>query len=454
MKNFTIKEIADITGGELFSERPEATLKRFSIDSRNIEPGDFFIAIKGENYDGHDFIEDAVNKGVAGVIVQEPFENNTVAVILVKDTLKAMGAIAKEIRSASDIPVICITGTNGKTTVKDMLSHILSARYSVLKSKKSYNNMLGLSLTLFALEDFHEIAIFELGTNHPGEIAKLADIARPDAVVITNIGDGHLEFLKDREGVFKEKISIIDSLVEEGAVFLNKDDDILAGIEIKDKLIKFFGTHDGSDFIIDKIDKKENITEFFVNANKFSITLSGVHNIYNLTVAIAVSEHFGVTYDQIKGKIKNIPVPKMRLEEVTVGDFLFINDAYNANPSSFKCALEVLADKDFAGKKGVIAGDMSELGEKSKNMHIEIGETIADKKMDFLITLGDNAEYIKQGALNKGMDEKDIFITKTHKDAADKLLELKDGHSIVLLKGSRKSRMEEVLKCFTTFFIN
>jgi UDP-N-acetylmuramoyl-tripeptide--D-alanyl-D-alanine ligase len=457
MIKLTVGEVARITGGELSTSDKNAAIKSFSIDSRTIKPGDFFIALKGQNFDGHDFIEGAAKKGCGGIIAERVpdtgYNKKIKHVLVVEDSRKAMGAIAGAIRELVSIPVICITGTNGKTTLKEMLAHLLASEYRVLKNIKSYNNIIGLSLTLFDLDPSYDIAVLELGSSHPGDIAALAEIARPDAAVITNIGDGHLEFLRDRKGVFEEKTSLLRFLPRSGVVFLNKDDELLESASAPEAATKFFGMSPGSDFRITDLERKENGYSFSVEAEKFFIPLEGKHNVYNAAAAIAAAEYFGISPDEARERLREMSLPGMRLERINAGGVIFINDSYNANPVSFECALEVLQETPAKGKKGVIAGDMLELGEREAAFHEEIGRSIAEKKIDFLITVGELAEHITRGALEAGMDKKMVFSAKDHESTAEIASRITNPGDLVLVKGSRMNKMEEVIRCFTTSYI-
>jgi len=451
MFNFTITDILKITGGELFAGAEETPVKGFSIDSRTIKPGDIFIAVKGEHFDGHDFMDQAISRGASGIIAERSLSGSLSSnMIKVENTIEAMVKTARYLRGLSDIPVICITGTNGKTTVKDILSHILSAKYKVLKSEKSYNNTIGVCLTLFGLDASHQIAVLELGTNHFGEIRKLAEIALPDIAVINNIGRGHIEFFGDIEGVFKEKTSLLDVLPEKGTVFLNKDDAMLSSVKRCACGKKFFGKSSGSDLLISDIQRQEEGYSFLVNGEEFNIPLEGEHNVYNAAAAIAVAKEVGVENSKIKEKLAGVSLPEMRLQKLKLGDVFFINDSYNANPDSFKSALDVLSAASSGGRKGIIAGCMMELGGESDRMHRDLGEDIALKGFDFLITVGDSARHIAEGAKHKGMDPSNIFEADSNRTAADHMKNITKTGDVVLLKGSRKAKLEEVLTCFTT----
>lgn len=454
MIQLTVKDIAKLTGGKIFSRNEEALVKGFSIDTRTLKEGEFYVAIEGVNYDGHDFLEEALNRGAAGVIAKESSGDisgpSLGQVIRVSDTKRALSRIAAYVRRHCDVPVVAITGTNGKTTVKDILSHILSSKYKVLSSKKSYNNVIGVSLTLLEMDPSYDVAVVEIGTNHPGEISELARMAEPNAAVITNIGDGHLEAFVNREGVFIEKISLLDFLTEDGAVFLNKDDFLLSRAAVHDVTRKFYGTTPGSDLLITDISRKDGCYTFLLNGEEYDLPLEGEHNISNAAAAISVAQHFGVNHDEIYERLKTVKLPGMRLERVRAEGITFINDSYNSNPDSFESALKVLQNEGLGVRKAVIAGDMLELGKFTNEFHRMIGRSIANKGIDYLITLGKNAKHIAAGAFESGMDKDKTYCTLDHEDAARMIREMAGPETVVLIKGSRAARMEDILKCFTT----
>lgn len=450
----TVEEIARVTDGEFFSNEPATFVKGFSIDSRTISPGQFFIAIRGKDFDGHDFVADAAKKDAAGAIVERQEEacrgKGFDHIIVVEDTRKAMGRIAAEIRRRVNIPVVCITGSNGKTTAKDILAHVLSSGRRVLSSARSYNNIIGLSLTLFDLDGSYDIAVLELGTSRPGEMPVLAEIARPEIAVVTNIGDAHLKYFVDREGVFLEKMSILDFMTDTGMIFLNRDDCLLARAAVRGSEKRFYGFSPGCDFMISGLSRRDEGYDFSLNGNRFFLPVDGEHNVYNAAAAVAVAEYLGMEQESIREALKSVSLPKMRLEKVDAGGITFINDSYNANPDSFECALKVLQDARPAGKKGVVAGDMLELGRWSDEFHRAIGKSIASKDIDFLITLGENARNIADSARESGMDKEKALSAASHEDAAEMVRSLAGPGTVVLLKGSRMAKMEEILKCFTT----
>ncbi|MFH1846503.1 MAG: UDP-N-acetylmuramoyl-tripeptide--D-alanyl-D-alanine ligase [Candidatus Omnitrophota bacterium] len=453
MLEVSVKRIAEITGGEFISSAPDSIVEGFSIDSRAVREGQFFIALNGKNFNGHDFVEHALKSGAKGVIVEKnsnvKIGERDMPVITVNDTYQAMSKLAGWSRKQRNIPIICITGTNGKTTVKDMLSFILSSKYNVLFSKRSYNNIVGLSLTLLELDKLHDIAVLEIGSNHPGEIKELAEMACPDVGIITNIGNGHLEFFGNKDAVFFEKTSLINVMAEKGALFLGGDDIYLRKLRAFSAQNKFYGCSADCDFIIDKIKQQDEGYTFFVNGMEFMIAVDGVHNVHNAVAAIATALYLGMGHEEIRVRLKDFSLRGMRLQKIRIHGVTFINDAYNSNPDSFEAALKTLQEVSGKDKKGIVAGDMIELGEEAEKFHRMIGKSIADKGFDFLVVLGERAGIIADAAYQAGMNKDSIFYASDHKHAAEIVRENVSMDSVVLVKGSRELKMEEVIECFT-----
>jgi UDP-N-acetylmuramoyl-tripeptide--D-alanyl-D-alanine ligase len=453
MKVFSIDEVASFTGGEIVSRGNHFSVKGFSIDSRTVRQGDVFIAVKGASLDGHDFIGQALEKGAAAVIAERPLfpkaGTSGSCFILVPDTIRAMSLIASEIRRYYGIPVVCVTGTNGKTTVKEMVWAALSRRYKVLKSRASYNNVFGVCLSLFDMDDSYGAAVLELGTNSPGEIGELASIALPDFVIITNIGDGHLEHLRDRRGVFEEKVSILNKISPGGLAVLNGDDDMLANFRDRRSRILFYGSGDNCDVKIENVKTSGSGIEFFVDGEPFFFPGEARHNAWNAAAAICLAKNMGIGTGDIREGISKTTLPSMRLEKIISGGIVFLNDSYNANPSSFNAAVETLANFS-ARERWVVAGDMLELGDDSVRMHRELGRKIKLSNLDFLITIGDMAGEVAEGARGSGMSGNKIYPAGSHAEAAGIIMEKAAPGAAVLVKGSRLMKMEEVIKCFIT----
>jgi len=448
---FTVKDILTAVKGKLLSGNPDEILTGLSTDTRKIKKGELFLAIKGEKFDGHSFILDAVAKGAGAVLVQEGgitnanFKLPDVSFISVSDSIKAYGDIGNFHRSRFSIPVIGITGSNGKTTVKEMVSAILSKKFNTLKSFGTDNNNIGVPLTLMRLTGEHGITVLEMGTNHLGEIRRLSEIAGPTIAIITNIGPTHLEYLEDLDTVFKAKIEILEHMDQGARLILNADDEYLRKIKASQK-VTWFGFDKEADFRADKINLEPDGISFRLNG-KWDISLGvlGRHNVYNALAAIACAWDFGISIDDIKDALKEFKVPNMRMEVKRFGDIKIINDTYNANPQSMKQAIEALRDMVTDGRKILIAGDMLELGTFSGRFHHLVGKQAAESGFDLIVAVGKLAEYISAGAQEAGMSERKIKLCAVTKEAREKVATLIKKGDTILVKGSRAMRMEDIV---------
>lgn len=419
-----------------------------SINSRTIKKGETFIAIKGAAFDGHDFVGEAFKRGASkaiisrGVRVASKYKNR---LIKVKDTVEALGEIAKSHRARFKIPVIAITGSNGKTTAKDMAYAVLSAKYRVLKNETSKNNLIGLPLTLLKLRRKHQVAVVEMGMNRRGEIAKLSKIAKPQIGVITNIGPAHLEFLGKLKNVFAAKSELLRGLSAGDTAILNKDDRYLSHIKrLKCRRI-YFGIEKDCAFRAKNLAHKGNRWFFSLGRKRFELSPLGKHNIYNALVAIALARQFGVDFTTIGKRLKLFKkAPPMRLEFKNIRGLEILDDSYNSNPLSMERALDTLAGYDTKGRRIIVSGDMAELGKRAKVLHEEIGRKIANTPADFLITLGPLSKFTKNGASKNGMSG--LYHAESHDDAADFLKKTAKRGDVVLVKGSRAMQMEKVVK--------
>jgi UDP-N-acetylmuramoyl-tripeptide--D-alanyl-D-alanine ligase len=450
---FKVDELLRATGGRLASGNSQAKIKGISIDSRKIKPQQAFIAIKGSNFDGHDFISQAVRKG-ASCVISNPLSNNDqnpkkTVLIEVKDTVRALGDIARFQRDKFDIPVIAITGSNGKTTAKEMVSWVLSAKYRVLKNEGTKNNQIGLPLTLLNLHRNCDIVVLELGSNHFGEIGYLAEVCAPNIGIITNIGPSHLEFFGDLVGVLKEKYALIENLKEPYIAILNADDRLLSTkvLALASKpLVLGFGMRPGCDFSGLQVSELPRAVTFYTAGEKFSLNTPGRHNIYNALAAIAVGRIFGVANKDIAKRLSTFKFPEGRMNFVTARKIRFIDDTYNSNPLSLKYALELLADYQAKGRKILVMGDMLELGKSQEEFHRQAGLQAA-RACDIMVAVGKLSELAAHTARSSGLNAKGIFICKSAHEARDILLNKisPKEDDIVLVKGSRAMKMEEVL---------
>ncbi|MFH1411134.1 MAG: UDP-N-acetylmuramoyl-tripeptide--D-alanyl-D-alanine ligase [Candidatus Omnitrophota bacterium] len=457
MIDLRLKDLADAAGGRILRGAGEQSVKGISIDSRTVRNGDMFAAVRGKNFDGHDFVKEALDRGASGIIVSRKMPRDIMdmcgAVLEVGEVTPAAADIAGEIRKRMNGKVIAVTGSNGKTTVKDMLSWLLSGKDKVLASKRSFNNIIGLSLTLFDAEPYHETAVLELGTNHPGEMAVLGRIARPDVIVITNIGRAHMEFFSSKEGVLKEKTALTKYLRQGGKIFVNGDDPLLRDFgDSRDDVISF-GMSGWNDMRIEDVSRRDGGYRFRLQGKSYFFPQDGLHNVYNVSAAIAVALDFVGESPSIEERVRTVALPPMRLERVTAGGIDFINDSYNANPDSFKCALDVLSENACKGGRVVVAGDMMEMGEESEAVHRELGRRIAESGADMLVAVGTWSDVTAEGALAAGMDKGRVTVAKDHGHAAEIIKNRISEGSCVLLKGSRAAKMEDILKCFMTYSI-
>ena len=489
MLSLQIQEIIKPIGGDLISRTPLLKVKGISTDTRTLLGGDLFIALKGENFDGHSFLEEAFKKGAIGAIVSKKFKiqnskfKNKI-IIKVKDTLKALEDIAKIYREKFNISVIAVTGSNGKTTTKEMLSYILSGEFKTVKSKASFNNFIGVPLSLLEIKKDTQVVILEMETNLLGGIRRLCEIARPSTGIVTNIGDTHLEYLKTKEAVFKEKSELIESLPGEGTAVLNFDDPYVVRMKelAKTKRVITFGIENKANFLASEI-KRDAFVEFTlnpvrcglskgVNANhKVRLNTIFYKNVYNALAAIAVSHSvFDLSLEMVIAKLREFRFPPRRMETIdfsTKGrfasgekDIKIINDSYNANPQSMQEALFTLKNinpvgyrlssgANTSGRRIAVLGDMLELGEKALDFHYRTGKLVAACQIDILVTVGNLARHIANGAKEGGIPEENIFIFDNNEKAGAMLATILRPVDTILVKGSRKMKMERIIDTLT-----
>ena len=403
MKELSLQEIASATGGKL-TGNGDATINGVTMDSRKVLSGNLFVAIKGERVDGHDFIADVFSKGAAGVICERIPEGITGPCVVVENTVKALQQLAAYYRSILDVKVVGITGSVGKTSTKEIIAAVLSAKYKVLKTAGNYNNEIGLPLTVLSIEPEHEIAVLEMGISDFGEMRVLTNIAHPDYCVITNIGQSHLENLGTRDGIYKAKSEIFECMNKNGAIFLNGDDDILCTKkEINGIRPVFFGFEDNNDYKpanIEPLGLRGTEFEIVYPTGSFAVTtgLFGNHMIGNALASAAVGHTLGMTDKEIAEGLKTASTIAGRLNLIPFGDGFIIDDCYNAAPSSMKAAIDTLALAK--GRRVAILGDMFELGTDSNEMHREIGEYAAESTIEKLICIGENSRHMMEGARN------------------------------------------------------
>ena len=408
MKNMSLGKITEACGGIFHGtlEEQAYVVESITTDSRQAEKGCLFVAIPGERVDGHDFIPSVFEKGALAVISERELENPAGPYIQVESSLEAVKGIAAYYREQLDIKVVGITGSVGKTSTKEVIASVLAQKYNVLKTLGNFNNELGLPLTVFRLRDEHQVAVLEMGISHFGEMHRLAKIARPDICVITNIGQCHLEFLKDRDGVLRAKTEIFDFIKEDGSIVLNGDDDKLAQIqEAKGIRPIFFGTESGRSVYADHIENlglKGVQCRIHVDDKSVSvrIPIPGHHMVMNALAAAAVGHQLGLTMEEIKAGIEQLEAVSGRFHIIENGRLQIIDDCYNANPVSMKASLDVLCDAK--GRRVAILGDMGELGENEAQLHAEVGAHASGNHIDLLICTGTVSSHMAEAAVADG----------------------------------------------------
>jgi UDP-N-acetylmuramoyl-tripeptide--D-alanyl-D-alanine ligase len=422
-------------------------------DTRFVKKGVLFVALTGEKFDGHDFLQAAIENGAAGVLVSRKYSEAElrdlpVTVIQAADTLTAYQLLAKVYRRRFSIPVIAITGSNGKTTTKDFTAAVLSAKFNVLKTEANFNNEIGLPKTLLQLKANHQAAVVEMGMRGFGQIAELAEIAQPTIGIVTNVGETHMELLGSLANIAKAKAELVEHLDESSVVILNADNPFVAAMQtkVKGKCVTF-GIEKISDLRAGHIKTvHKNCTEFDCTfkgkTDSFVLPIVGRHNVYNVLAALAVGFTLGLSAVEMQKGLTGFAATKMRFEIQQVGLYQVINDAYNASPMSMKAALETLAEVAEKRKIAVL-GDMLELGSVSVEAHKNIGKLVADQKIDALITFGDMAAHIAQEARTAGV--KLVYTCNSHAEAGKVLNEILQPDDTILFKGSRGMQMEKII---------
>ena len=479
MRGMTLKAIADAVCGTLYIRKeitPEELEREASsvvIDSRKAEKNGIFVAVKGAKVDGHSFIPQVLGIGALGVICQDRPQDENGNYIVVEDSLEAIKKLAKYYRSLFDIPMIGIIGSMGKSGTKEMTASVLSQKYNVLKTEGNFNNGTGVPLTLFRLRDEHEIAVIEMGISEFGEMSMLADIVRPDSVVMTNIGPCHLEQLGDLDGVFRAKTEVFDYLSGKGRVFLNGDDIRLRQVsKAGGKPPVFFAVseREGIDVYADGIvnkqlqgmealfhikgpaevydrEEKRGVERKAVDEEfEAHIPLPGEHGVNNALAGCAVGSFYGLSPEEIKKGIEGVQGMKGRMNPIKTDRCLIIDDCYNANPDSMKNALTLLAKTKAQGQKVrcvAILGDMFELGERSEQLHREVGRFAVEKGTDLLLIAGENsrAMYEEAGEADALYFENTDSLLEALKDQ-----ELIRKDDIVLVKASHSMGFERVVE--------
>ncbi len=426
----------------------ECEITEISTDTRNLPQGCLFLAIKGERFDGHEYIEKAIETGAVAAVSE--YQVGDCPCVVTDSTRMALLKIAQYYRSKFSPILVGVTGSVGKTTTKEMISLVLSEKYSTLKTQGNLNNEIGLPKTLFNLTSEHKAAVIEMGMNHFGEIERLTNTARPTMAVITNIGFSHVENLGSQEGILKAKLEILSGMEENAPLITNGDDKLLAPLKnTLNRPVYLYGIENEScDFRAVSISESDNETSFDIvwQDNRISAVIPcvGVHNVMNAVAAFAVGTLSGLTAQEIVSALKKYTPDGMRQNIVKKGDNTVIIDCYNASPDSMKASLSVLSGMKCEGRKIAVLGDMLELGKSSEELHRLVGKYVAEFKPDMLYCYGTDSAYITDEAEKAGVPAE--FFEKDSKELLSEKIktEIKSG-DVLLFKASRGMKLEEII---------
>ena len=443
--NLKVTEIAKALGTKVQSEN---IINRVSIDSRDVDANTLFFAIKGERFDGHDFVKDVAEKGVGAVVCHKEVECS-VPVIYVGDTKDALLDFASYYRhSIKDLRVIALTGSVGKTTTKEMVACVMEQSGETLKTEGNFNNEIGVPKTLFRLCETTKNAVIEMGMDGFGQISVLTKCVKPDCAIITNIGVSHIEILGSREGILQAKLEMLEGMKKGSTLFLNGDNDMLSTVENDDYNIVFFGIENKNCYILAEDIHEIGLSTEFVAVKgdirqKITIPTVGIHNVYDALSAFAVGLEYGISPENIAKGLENYAPSGMRQRIREVNGITVIEDCYNASPDSQKAGLNSLC-KIAKGRKIAVLGDMLEMGSYSETAHRTVGEYAAECCVDILYTYGEESKYMADSGKNSGLKNVFAFTDKTELTNA-LLSEIKNGDTL-LFKASRGMKLEEVFE--------
>lgn len=448
----TIRQIAEMVSAKNdITPFSDTLISGVTIDSRKIEAGNLFVPFKGEHVDGHKYVEQAIENGAAAALWQQdvPSPPRGLPIIIVDDCLVAVQELARQYRKELHVKVVGITGSNGKTTTKDMTASLLSLSYKVQKTEGNYNNHIGLPLTVLDLSEDTEIAVLEMGMSGRGEIAFLTKLACPDAVVITNIGESHLLDLGSREAIAEAKLEILQGLKPGGLAVLHGDEPLLMErIQEYKGNVKTFGRKDTNDLYPVDIVQLEQGNRFKINASSatFELPVLGTHNILNALAAMLIARYFSIPFEKMSEGLERIKLTNMRMElvEGRHGERI-INDAYNASPTSMMAAIELVSNLQGYERKILVLGDMLELGPEEEQYHLKIGSGLNPEQIDLLFTYGELGSHIASSARVVLGDDR-VFAYTDKEELLQQLETHVNGDTLVLVKASRGMKLEEIVK--------
>ena len=442
-----VYEIVEATNGILQSGDINQDITGFIQDSRSVKKGDMYIPIIGERLNGHDFIQSAFDNGASAIITSADVSYPDKIVIKVKDTTVALQQMAAYLREHRNVKVVGITGSVGKTSTKDMVYSVVGKKYRTLKTLGNYNNEIGLPLTILRMQD-EEVLILEMGMNHLGEMSLLSKIAKPDIAVITNVGTAHIGELGSRENILKAKLEIIDGMSADSTLIINSDNDMLKTIDIKTlKMIRVgIDSLQSLQYLGRAVELLEDGSIFNVIINgevkKVEVPVQGKHFVLNALLAIAIGQELDIPVDQCIQGIKEFELTKNRMDKIVLkNNITVIGGTYNASEDSMKSSLDVLAN--YKQRRIAVLADMLEMGSFSKELHSSVGSYVANKGIDILLCVGDDANYIVEGAKKQGMQN--ITYCKNNQEVINCLENLLTTNDVVLLKGSNGMNLKDVV---------
>lgn len=450
MLKLTLNEIVEVLKGELVVRGTESELKGLDTDTRRIEDGFIYVGIKGERVNGNDLAPKASENGAAVCIVEEiNFSEDELkeatSIVLVEDTKEALIELAKYYRQKfKNLKIVGVTGSTGKTSTKDLVAAALEGKYRVFKTIGNYNSDIGLPIMIFKIQEDHDIAILEMGMSNSGEIERLADIARPDMAVITNIGISHIEYLKTRDNILKAKMEITKFFSKDNLLIVNSEDDKLCDVKSEEFNVKKISLTEG-EYVAKNTICTENISyNLYVdnkNLGEIKVSVPGKHNVLNSLLACAVSIELGLSVDEINKGLEGLQCTSMRLDIKEMNGYTLVDDAYNASPDSMKAAIDVCFDLK-RNKTILVLGTMRELGEEAYTAHYEIGEYAREKGVDYLIVMGENTEAYLEGFHNKVNSVR----VESYEEAVNAIKNELEKNAVVLVKASRGMMFENVIK--------
>ena len=454
MRTLSISELARIVGSEVAASL-DMSFTGVSTDTRTIQKGDCFFAIAGENFDGHNYVHQAFVKGAACAVAERSIgalEQAEGPVLRVPNTIQALGDLARAYRRMSRFKVVALTGSVGKTTTRQIVHHVLSRRFRVHQAQKSFNNNIGLPLTLLGAEPQTQIVVAELGANHPGEIAPLTRIAQPDVALVTNAHPAHLAGFGDLATIVREKLSIAEGLSQGGTLIVNGDiEPLVAACRERGRTFRTFGKSRGVDYRAETIACEALHSTFTISGTRIRVPLPGPGNVENALAAWAVCAQFGLTLDTFAQALENLPAVAMRAQAMEIGTLTVLNDCYNANPASMKNALAMLHNlrPDGDAKRGrrlvFICGEMAELGAQTEALHAELGQAVAEAGVELLVTVGAPPRTTAQTARQTARHDLQTRSFDDTLSTCNHLQEFIQEDDIILVKGSRAARLEQVV---------